>query len=98
TAGTGIPWGDILGTMMGAGLDSVAANTVRAPIINQLAQRINIPPRVAQMIVAFALAQLVQSHMQGGTGRTARGTFQTHQLVSQLSSQDGVSQQYLHSS
>src|SRR5438270_2924858 len=96
TVTAGIPWGDILGTMMGAGLGSVAANTVLAPIIDQLAQRFNIPPRVAQMIVAFALAQLVQSHIQGGTGRTARGSFQTQQLLSHISSQDGVSQQLLH--
>src|SRR5207245_2946282 len=47
----GIPWGDIIGTMMGAGLGSVAANTVLAPIINQIAQRFNIPPLIAQIVV-----------------------------------------------
>ena len=92
----GMPWGDILGTFMGAGLGSVAANTVLAPIINQVAQRFNIPPRIAQMVVAFALAQLVQSHMQGGNGQTARGTFQTQHLINGMSSRDGVSQDYLH--
>ena len=96
TGGNGTPWGDILGTFMGAGLGSVAANTVLAPIINQVAQRFNIPPRVAQMVVAFAVAQLVQSRMQGGAGQTARGSFQTHQLVNDMASNNGVSQDYLH--
>ncbi len=92
----GMPWGDILGTMMGAGLGSVAANTVLAPIITQIAQRFNIPPRIAQMIVAFAIAQLVQSHMQGGKGQTSRGTFQTNQIMTHMGSPTGVSTDLLH--
>lgn len=48
------------------------------------------------MIVAFALAQLVQSHVQGGTGQTPRGTFQTQQIVTHMGSTGGVGQDYLH--
>ena len=95
SAGTGINWGDILGTMMGAGLGSVAANTVLAPIITQLAQRFNIPPRIAQMVVAFAIAQLVQGHMQGGSVRTNKGAYQVTDLVDNMCGPNGCSDSYL---
>lgn len=95
SVGGGIPWGDIMGTMLGAGLGSVAANTVLAPIITQLAQRFNIPPRIAQMIVAFAIAQLVQGHMQGGSAQTKNGNFQVHELVNNMCGPGGCSDSYM---
>ena len=95
TSGSGFPMGDIMGTMLGAGLGSVAANTVLAPIINQVALRFNIPPRIAQMVVAFAIAQLIQGHMQGGTGQTKNGNFQVHEVVNSMGGPGGISDTYL---
>jgi len=91
----GFPWGDIVSTVLGGGLGGVASNTVLAPIIDQIAQRFNIPPRIAQMIVAFAIAQLVQAHVQGGTGQTRNGNFRVHEVVNGMGTPGGLSSSYL---
>ena len=94
---TGGGLGDILGSILGgSGLDSVGNNSALAPIIDQIAQRFNIPPAVARMVVAFAIAHLTQAHAQGGIGRTTTGNSQVGQLVNQMCSRGGCSPAYLH--
>ena len=91
----GFPWGDIVSTVLGAGLGGVASNTVLAPIINQIAQRFNIPPQIAQMVVAFAIAHLVQAHLQGGAGQTQNGNFRVNEVVNGMGAPGGLSTTFL---
>lgn len=60
--------GDILGAILGGGSGSssgsMGSNAFLAPIANALAEKLNLPPAVAQMIVAFLVEKLFSG---GGT-------------------------------
>jgi len=64
---TGI--GDILGAVLGGGSTSIGASPLLAPIANLLAQKLGLPPAIAQAVIAFVLAKL----MSGSGGGVPAG-------------------------
>ena len=61
---TGI--GDILGAVLGGGSTSIGASPLLAPIADLLAQKLGLPPAIAQAVLAFVLAKLVSGSSGGG--------------------------------
>jgi len=58
--------GDILGTVLGGGGTSIGASPLLAPIADLLAQKLGLPPAMAQAVIAFVLAKLVSGPSGGG--------------------------------
>ncbi len=77
---------------------AVANNPMLGPIVNSLAQRMHIPPALAETVVAFAIGQLIS----GKTGAPAPGTgkpaaVDPNSLLQRVTSGQGVDPNYLHS-
>ncbi|MGC9335304.1 MAG: hypothetical protein ACP5JJ_14210 [Anaerolineae bacterium] len=66
--------GDILGAIMGGGSPALASNPLLAPIVTGLAEKLGLPPQIAQTVVAFVLGKLVESRMQPGLDATSAPT------------------------
>jgi hypothetical protein len=62
--------GDILGAIMGGGSSTMQSNSILAPIVGRLAEKLGLPPQLAQAVVAFVLGKLMQSRMQPGIDMT----------------------------
>jgi len=80
-AGTGQPaaesaggLGDILGAIMGGGSPALSSSPLLAPIVTGLAEKLGLPPQIAQTVVAFVLGKLMQSRMQPGLDATSTPT------------------------
>jgi len=58
--------GDLLGAIMGGGSPALESNSILAPIVNGLAEKIGLPPQIAQAVVAFVLGKLLERRMQPG--------------------------------
>jgi len=65
--------GDILNAILGGGGANVGANSFLAPIVNGLAQKLGLPPAVAQTVVAFVLGKLMTGLAGGGSPLGAGG-------------------------
>lgn len=71
-------FGDILGAIMGGGSTSMESDSFLAPIVSALANKIGLPPQVAQAVVAFVVGKLLGNRLQSGmtefptSGSTAR--------------------------
>jgi hypothetical protein len=71
--------GDILGGILGGGTSSTQGgasaggglSSILGPIVQSLAQKMGLPPAIAQMVVGFALGKLLPSLM-GGTSSKAQ--------------------------
>lgn len=61
--------GDILGAVMGGGSPTLESDAFLAPIVSGLAEKLGLPPQMAQTVVAFVLGKLMGHRMQ--TGRSA---------------------------
>jgi hypothetical protein len=66
--------GDILGGILGAGGGNLGANSFLAPIIQELAGKLGLPPAAANAVVGFVLTQLLPRLMAGGTAAAPRPT------------------------
>ncbi len=67
----GVGVGDILGAVMGGGSPGIGASPLLAPVSNLLAEKVGLPPVIAQAVVAFVLAKLMSG---SGGGRPAGRT------------------------
>ena len=57
--------GDIINGFLGGGGAEAGANPMLEPIVNGLAQKIGLPPDVAQMVVTFVLNKLMSDRLGG---------------------------------
>lgn len=62
--------GDLLAAIMGGGSQTLQSNSILAPIVNRIAEKIGLPPQLAQAVVAFVLGKLVERRMQPGIATT----------------------------
>lgn len=60
--------GNVLGTIMGAGSPAMESDSFLAPIIADLAEKVGLPPQIAQTVVAFVLGKLMGQRLQPGIG------------------------------
>ena len=67
-AGGGGGIGDLLGAVMGGGGAAGGAGSFLTPIVAGLAEKLGLPPQIAQTVVSFVLNKLVGSRLQS-TGR-----------------------------
>jgi hypothetical protein len=58
--------GDILGSVMGGGSASLQSSPLLAPIVEGLAEKLGLPPQMAQAVVAFVLGKLMNHRLQPG--------------------------------
>jgi hypothetical protein len=65
TSGAG-QFGDILGAIMGGGSPTLESDSFLAPIVTGLAEKLGLPPQVAQTVVAFVLGKLMARRLQPG--------------------------------
>jgi hypothetical protein len=59
-------FGDILGAIMGGGSPTLESDSFLAPIVTGLAEKLGLPPQVAQAVVAFVLGKLMERRLQPG--------------------------------
>ena len=100
--GTGAQGGgmeSILGALLGgSGSSSQANNPLVAPIADALADKLGLPPEIAQTVVGFALSKLLSGLLGGSSGSGARGGgLESNELVTQMRSGEGVDPGYLSS-
>jgi hypothetical protein len=62
--------GDILGAILGGGSPAMQSNSLLAPIVAGLAEKLNLPPQLAQAVVAFVLGKLLGGRQLPGTAET----------------------------
>jgi len=73
TGGAG-QFGDIMGAIMGGGSPTLESDAFLAPIVTGLAEKLGLPPQIAQAVVAFVLGKLMGHRMQPGRGTTLAST------------------------
>lgn len=90
-SGGGDVLGSILGGLLGGGMGSSAlgSNAFLAPIIDAIANKLGIDPKIAQTIVTFALSALMSGALGGNQQFDSAG------LVARVSSGKPVTQKYL---
>lgn len=72
--------GDILGGILGGGTSSTQGSagaggglsSILAPIVQSLAQKMGLPPAIAQIVVGFALGKLLPSLMGGASSQAQK--------------------------
>ena len=107
--GGGVPQG---GQQMPTALAGISSHPFLAPIVNGLAQKLGLPPAIAEVVVSFALTQLLGSLMNrastgrevgmqsfGGSQRTLQvaGDLQTEDISQRFQSGLTLDTEYLHS-
>jgi len=66
TPSSGGGFGSILGAIMGAGSPAMESDSFLAPIVTGLAEKLGLPPQIAQTVVAFVLGKLMGQRLQPG--------------------------------
>ena len=66
--------GDLLGAVMGGGSPAPQSDSFLAPIVTGLAEKLGLPPQVAQSVVAFVLGKLMGNRLQPGMQTIAAPT------------------------
>jgi hypothetical protein len=69
TGGAG-GFGDVLATIMGGGSPTLESDAILAPIVTGLAEKLGLPPQVAQTVVVFILGKLTGHRLQPGMDTT----------------------------
>jgi hypothetical protein len=82
---------DILGAVLGGGSATQQSNSFLAPIVTGLAEKLGLPPQIAQMVVGFVLGKLLGSRTQPGM-ETALGATRSQAVLPQGKSLEGVVQ------
>lgn len=65
TSGAG-GFSDVLGAIMGGGSPALESDAFLAPIVGSLADKLGLPPEIAQTVVAFVIGKLVGQRLQPG--------------------------------
>jgi hypothetical protein len=94
--------GDLLGSLMGGAGADIGAGSPLAPMIQGIAEKVGLPPQMAQLIVTFLLGKLLSAGAGGGLdlndllGRMGSGQgldadyVQATGLAEELSQQTGL--------
>jgi len=91
-SGQGMP-----GTMGSAGMGDPLMQLLQ-PLVGKLAKKVGISPEIAMIVVAFVVQRLLASHPQVSSGTTGKSqALDLNQLFQMMGSQQGVGQDYLHS-
>jgi hypothetical protein len=72
---------DILGGILGG--SSVGGNSFLGPIISGLAEKLGLPPAIAQMVVSFVLSKLLSGTLQQGAVAQAGGAVKAKPVSAQ---------------
>ncbi len=83
--------GGILGAILGSGGSGVASNSFLAPIANALAERLNLSPAIAQMVVSYVVSKFLPSLM----GRASAQATPQATRAQQKTAQQGLDLDYL---
>jgi hypothetical protein len=102
SSGGGGDLGGLLGSVMGGGGADTAVGSLLAPVTDQLAGKLGIPPETAQMVVMFAVSKLLSGQARGGaaatrSGSAGEGDFDLDDLMAHMSSDRGLDADYLQS-
>jgi hypothetical protein len=97
--------GSLTGAQAG-GSGALSGNPILGPIVDGLAQKMGLPPALAEMVVGFVLSRLL-SGQAGATGATGQGnrmgmevgegSSELSGIVQRLNSGQGLDARYLHS-
>lgn len=90
TSGAG-GFGDILGAVMGGSSPTLESDTFLAPIVTGLAEKLGLPTKAAQRVVAFVLGKLMGHRLQPGMD-TAPSTLGSRAAEPQTTSLEDVVQ------
>jgi hypothetical protein len=97
--------GDILGSILGG--SSIGSNSFLAPIIEALAEKLGLPPAIAQMVISFVLSKLLSgaaSRAQAPAPQPSRrarptpvspGGLDLDHLLEQMGTERGLDSNYL---
>jgi hypothetical protein len=94
--------GGLLSAVMGGGGADAGVGSLLAPVTDQLAEKLGIPPETAQMIVMFAVSKLLSGQARGGAAATrsesaSQGDVDLDDLMAHMSSDRGLDADYLQS-
>ncbi len=63
--------GDLMNLVMGGAGPDIGSSSLLAPIAKGIAEKLGLPPQMAQLIVSFVLGKLLSGRMAGGGARGA---------------------------
>ena len=94
--------GSLLGALMGGGGASTGAGSFLTPLVSSLAEKLGLPPEVAQMVVSFAVDKLFSGARGGAmsasrSGGDALDSGDLNELLVQMNSGQGVETDLLES-
>jgi hypothetical protein len=88
--------GGLLGAVMGGGGADTGVSSMLAPVTDHLAEKLGIPPEMAQMIVVFVVGKLLSGRMRGGAA-AGQDDVDLDDLFAHMSSDRGLDADYLQS-
>ena len=95
--------GDVLNMFMGGGGANLGASPMLAPIVNEVAEKLGLPPAQVQMIVTFVVGKLLSARPGAGTvpsrgaGVTSPGSLDLHDLFERMTTGKDIDSAYLES-
>jgi len=92
TASGGGGLGNILGALLGGSSSGLQSNSLLTPIVNGLAEKLNLPPQLAQAIVVFVLGKLLSNRQAPAITETQAYTQPSTAPAQGASLQDVVQQ------
>ena len=88
--------GDLLGTLTGGGSPNTGPSAMLAPMTDALAKKLGLPPKIAQMVVTFAITQLLSGGKRGGAP-AGPGGLDLDDLMARAASGEGLDTDYIQS-
>jgi hypothetical protein len=86
--------GDLLGSLMGGAGADIGAGSPLAPMIQGIAEKLGLPPQMAQLIVTFLLGKLLSAGAGGGAA-SAGGGLDLNDLLGRIGSGQGLDADYV---
>lgn len=93
--------GDLVGSLMGGAGADVGATSPLAPMIQGIAEKLGLPPQMAQLIVTFLLGKLLSAAAGGGAagaggpGLASGGGLDLSDLLGRMGSGQGLDADYV---
>jgi hypothetical protein len=95
---------DMLGALMGGGSADMSQNAFLAPIAEGIAEKLGLPPQIAQLIVTFVIGKLLSGQVGGGrvpvrgSGLASDEGLDLDDLLGRMGSGQGLDSDFLQSS
>jgi hypothetical protein len=89
----------IANEIMGAGSSNSVTGSLVAPISNMLAEKLNLPPAIAQIVVTFVMGKLLSNAVGGvgASGRLGQSDLGLDELLANMDGGQGFDVDYLQS-